>query len=101
MSLMDGKRGRTLQRSSARPPGRPLGRSPEAGSGATLRRRMPEFVHLHVHSQYSFLTSAVKLSGLAAKVKALGMPAVALTDHANMFGAIRHYNACRAVGIQP
>ncbi|HLV67547.1 MAG TPA: DNA polymerase III subunit alpha [Polyangiaceae bacterium] len=62
---------------------------------------MTEFVHLHVHSQYSFLTSAVKLSGLAAQVKALGMRAVALTDHANMFGAIRHYNACRAAGVQP
>ncbi|HEY8944537.1 MAG TPA: DNA polymerase III subunit alpha, partial [Polyangiaceae bacterium] len=60
-----------------------------------------EFVHLHVHSQYSFLTSAVKLSGLATRVKNLGMRAVALTDHANMFGAIRHYNACRALGIQP
>src|SRR5262245_41530311 len=62
---------------------------------------MTEFVHLHVHSQYSFLTSAVKLSSLAARVKALGMSGVALTDHANMFGAIRHYNACRSVGIQP
>ena len=62
---------------------------------------MTEFVHLHVHSQFSFLTSAVKLSSLASKVKALGMPAVALTDHANMYGAIRHYNACRALGVQP
>ena len=62
---------------------------------------MSEFVHLHVHSQFSFLTSAVKLSSLASKVKALGMPAVALTDHANMYGAIRHYNACRSLGVQP
>ena len=38
-----------------------------------------EFVHLHVHSQYSFLTSAVKLSDLPGKAKALGMPGVALT----------------------
>jgi DNA polymerase-3 subunit alpha len=60
-----------------------------------------EFVHLHVHSQYSFLTSAVKLSALASQVKTLGMPAVALTDQANMFGAVRHYNACRAAGVQP
>lgn len=60
-----------------------------------------EFVHLHVHSQYSFLTSAVKLSGLAARVQKLGMNAVALTDHANMFGAIRHYNSCLALGVQP
>ena len=42
-----------------------------------------EFVHLHVHSQYSFLTSAVKLDDLAKRAKAHGMRAVALTDHAN------------------
>jgi DNA polymerase-3 subunit alpha len=61
----------------------------------------PEFVHLHCHSQYSFLTSAVKLSALAKAAKQKGMPAVALTDHGNMYGAIRHYNACRAEGIRP
>jgi DNA polymerase-3 subunit alpha len=60
-----------------------------------------EFSHLHVHSQFSFLTSAVKLSDLGARAKAAGMRAVALTDHANMYGAIRHYNACRAAGVQP
>jgi DNA polymerase-3 subunit alpha len=60
-----------------------------------------EFVHLHVHSQFSFLTSAVKLSALAERAKSLGMRAVALTDQANMFGAIRHYTTCRAAGIQP
>jgi DNA polymerase-3 subunit alpha len=60
-----------------------------------------EFVHLHVHSQYSFLTSAVKLSTLASKAKGLGMRAVALTDLANMFGAVRHYTNCRSQGIQP
>jgi DNA polymerase-3 subunit alpha len=60
-----------------------------------------EFVHLHVHSQYSFLTSAVKLDDLAKRAKAHGMRGVALTDHANMFGAIRHYNAARANGLTP
>jgi DNA polymerase III subunit alpha len=60
-----------------------------------------EFAHLHVHSQYSFLTGAVKLSALADRAKKAGMKAVALTDHGNMFGAIRHYNSCRAAGIQP
>ena len=60
-----------------------------------------EFVHLHVHSQFSFLTSAVKLSALAERAKSLGMRAVALTDQANMFGAIRHYTTCRAAGIRP
>src|SRR5258706_8383328 len=60
-----------------------------------------EFVHLHVHSQYSFLTSAVKLSALSGRAKALGMKGVALTDAANMYGAIRHYKSCREKGLTP
>jgi DNA polymerase-3 subunit alpha len=60
-----------------------------------------EFVHLHVHSQYSFLTSAVKLSDLPGKAKALGMRGVALTDVANMYGAIRHYKSCKDKGLTP
>ncbi|MEP7049695.1 MAG: DNA polymerase III subunit alpha [Pseudomonadota bacterium] len=60
-----------------------------------------EFVHLHVHSQYSFLTSAVKLDDLAKRAKAQGMRGIALTDHANMYGAIRHYNHARANGLTP
>jgi DNA polymerase-3 subunit alpha len=60
-----------------------------------------EFAHLHLHSQYSFLTGAVKLGELPGRVRELGMKAVALTDHANMFGALRHYKACRAAGVQP
>ena len=61
---------------------------------------MTEFVHLHLHSQYSFLTGAVKLGALPKKVQAHGMRAVALTDHANMYGALRHYKACKSAGIQ-
>jgi DNA polymerase-3 subunit alpha len=98
---MDGMGGRTLQSSGDKTVQVGRWAAHQQPVPGLLSRRMPEFVHLHVHSQYSFLTSAVKLSGLAAKVKALGMPAVALTDHANMYGAIRHYNACRAAGIQP
>jgi DNA polymerase-3 subunit alpha len=60
-----------------------------------------EFVHLHVHSQYSFLTSAVKLGSLPERVKKLGMRAVAVTDHASMFGSLRHEKACRAAGVSP
>jgi len=60
-----------------------------------------DFVHLHVHSQYSFLTSAVKLSDLPGKAKALGMRGVGLTDVANMYGAIRHYKTCKEKGITP
>ena len=60
-----------------------------------------DFVHLHVHTQFSFLTSTVKLAELAKRTRELGMSAVALTDHTNMFGAVRHYKACLAAGIRP
>jgi DNA polymerase-3 subunit alpha len=60
-----------------------------------------EFVHLHVHSQYSMLDGALRVKELASRAKAQGMKAVALTDHGNMFGAIQHYKACSAAGIQP
>jgi len=60
-----------------------------------------EFVHLHVHSQYSLLDGALRVKDLAASAKKQGMKAVALTDHGNMFGAIQHYKACQAVGVQP
>src|SRR5689334_12666951 len=59
-----------------------------------------EFAHLHVHTQYSFLVSTVKLYDLAPRVKELGMKAVAVTDHQNMYGAIRHYKLCKSAGIQ-
>jgi DNA polymerase III subunit alpha len=58
-----------------------------------------EFVHLHVHSQYSLLDGALRIKDLAARAKTLGMRAVALTDHGNMFGAIQHYKACKEAQI--
>ncbi|MEJ7728327.1 MAG: DNA polymerase III subunit alpha [Polyangiaceae bacterium] len=60
-----------------------------------------EFVHLHVHSQFSLLDGALRVKDLAARAKALGMPAVALTDHGNMFGAIQFYKACQGAGLSP
>ncbi len=60
-----------------------------------------EFVHLHVHTQFSFLASSVKVAELAPRAKTLGMSAVAMTDNHNMYGAIRHYQKCRAAGVQP
>src|SRR5580704_3058085 len=59
-----------------------------------------EFVHLHVHSQYSLLDGAVKVKDLVKRVSALGMKGVALTDHGNMFGAISFYKAAKEGGIQ-
>jgi DNA polymerase III subunit alpha len=59
-----------------------------------------EFVHLHVHSQYSLLDGALKIKDLVARTKALGMRAVALTDHGNMFGAIQLYKTCKDKDVQ-
>ena len=56
---------------------------------------MTEFVHLHVHSQYSMLDGAVKVKNLVKQVQNQGMSAVALTDHGNMFGAISFYKAAK------
>jgi DNA polymerase-3 subunit alpha len=60
-----------------------------------------EFVHLHAHTEYSLLDGAIHCKALGARAKALGMRAVALTDHGNMFGAITHYQSCKAAGIAP
>jgi DNA polymerase III subunit alpha len=59
-----------------------------------------EFVHLHVHSQYSLLDGALRIKDLVSRAKTQGMRAVALTDHGNMFGAIQHYKACKEQGMQ-
>lgn len=60
-----------------------------------------KFVHLHVHSQYSILDAAASLQGIAERAVAFGMPAVALTDHGNMFGVVDFYKACKDAKIKP
>ncbi len=62
---------------------------------------MSDFVHLHLHSQYSLLDGANRLDDVLNTVAAMGMPAVALTDHGNMFGAIEFYTRARDKGIKP
>jgi DNA polymerase III subunit alpha len=59
------------------------------------------FVHLHVHSEYSLLDGFSNLKKLVKRVKELGMPAVALTDHGTMFGAIDFFREASAAGIKP
>jgi DNA polymerase-3 subunit alpha len=61
----------------------------------------PQFVHLHNHSDYSLLDGATRIAAMARRVSELGMPAVALTDHGNLFGAIEFYEQMRAVGVKP
>src|SRR3990172_2610259 len=60
-----------------------------------------DFVPLHVHSEYSLLDGAAQLEKLVAKAKDLRFPAIALTDHGNLFGAIDFYLACQKAGIKP
>ena len=60
-----------------------------------------EFVHLHLHSQYSLLDGAIKFDELFEEVKKQGMPAVALTDHGNLFGAYDFYRKAKENDIKP
>ena len=60
-----------------------------------------DFVHLHLHSQYSLLDGANKLPELCKRVAELGMPAVAVTDHGNMFGAFHFFHEALQHGIRP
>ena len=59
------------------------------------------FVHLHVHSFYSLLDGAASIEGLAERAKQMKMPALALTDHGNLFGAIDFYQTLSREGIKP
>jgi DNA polymerase-3 subunit alpha len=59
------------------------------------------FVHLHLHSQYSLLDGAIKIDPLFERARTLGMPAVALTDHGNLFGAVEFYEKARRAGVKP
>ncbi len=59
------------------------------------------FVHLHVHTEYSLLDGMARTSQLAKKAKELGMPAVAMTDHGNLYGAVEFFLACKKEGVKP
>ncbi|MBQ6890750.1 MAG: DNA polymerase III subunit alpha [Oscillospiraceae bacterium] len=59
------------------------------------------FVHLHVHSEYSLLDGACRISGMMDRVKELGQTAIAITDHGVMYGCIDFYKAAKAAGIKP
>src|SRR4051812_12918171 len=62
---------------------------------------MSQFVHLHLHTDYSMLDGACDVEKLCYRAKELGMPAVAMTDHGNIFGAVHFVNAAKAAGIKP
>lgn len=56
---------------------------------------MTDFVHLHLHTEFSLLDGIARIKQVTAKAKELGMPALAITDHGNMYGAVTFYDACR------
>ena len=60
-----------------------------------------DFVHLHGHSEYSLLDGACRVGDMAEVAAEQGMPALAITDHGNLFGIIEHYRACQDAGIKP
>ncbi len=62
---------------------------------------MQDFVHLHNHSDYSLLDGASSISSLVGRAQSLGMKHLALTDHGNMFGALKFYKTCKSAGINP
>lgn len=62
---------------------------------------MPQFSHLHCHSQFSLLDGAARIEDMFSKAKADGMPAVALTDHGNMFGVFKFVNEGLKQGVKP
>ena len=59
------------------------------------------FTHLHVHTQFSLLDGACRLSNLVSRAKELGMQSLAITDHGNMYGAVDFYRECKKQGIKP
>ncbi|MBR4960282.1 MAG: DNA polymerase III subunit alpha, partial [Clostridia bacterium] len=62
---------------------------------------MPDFVHLHLHSEYSLLDGACRITDIPGKAKEMGHSAVAITDHGVLYGAVAFYKACKDQGIQP
>ena len=69
--------------------------------GAEKRGRVNQFVHLHVHSEYSLLDGACRISDLCRRAAETGSPAIALTDHGVMYGAMEFYYAAREHGLTP
>ena len=59
------------------------------------------FVHLHLHTEFSLLDGMIRTEELAKRAAEFGMPAVAMTDHGNLFGAIEFYQACKNAGVKP
>ncbi len=70
-------------------------------SGYTRLMHHANFVHLHVHTQYSLLDGAIRIGDLVDRAREYRMPAMAITDHGNMFGAMEFYAKAHAAGVKP
>src|SRR5262245_24522844 len=85
-----------------RPPGAGIAPAPRQNlPSRDARMRSDSFVHLHNHSQFSLLDGAQRIEEMVDQAVAFGMPAVAITDHGNLFGAIRFVEKCKEKGIKP
>ena len=62
---------------------------------------MGDFVHLHLHTEYSLLDGATRINSIADKALELGQDAVAITDHGVMYGAVEFYTALKDKGVKP
>ena len=71
------------------------------GSGSASSSGHEQFVHLHVHTEYSMLDGAARLTELFAEAARMGMPALAMTDHGNVFGAYDFYTKATDAGVKP
>jgi DNA polymerase-3 subunit alpha len=71
------------------------------GTRNTVTGNTDQFVHLHVHTEYSMLDGAARVPELLAEAVRMGMPAIAMTDHGNVFGAYDFYSKAKAAGIKP
>ena len=70
-------------------------------TAAAAERSRDGFVHLHVHTEYSMLDGAARLKDMFAECERAGMPAVAMTDHGNLYGAYDFWSKATKAGIKP
>ncbi len=75
--------------------------APSEEADTTADQASIPFVHLHVHSNFSFLDGGSRITELVSRAAELGQPALALTDHDGLYGAVRFARACARAGIQP